>query len=38
MRAFLNEVRALNEKQLSSEAYALLYYNGRYLLERVISQ
>lgn len=35
LQAFLNEVEALREKQLSSEAYALLYFNGQYLLERL---
>ena len=35
LRAFLNEVEALKEKQLSSEAYALLRFNGEYLLERL---
>lgn len=35
LQAFLNEVEALREKQLSSEAYALLWFNGQYLLERL---
>lgn len=35
LQAFLSEVEAQKDKQLSSEAYALLYFNGRYLLERL---
>lgn len=35
LQAFLNEVMALKDEQLSSEAYALLYFNGQYLLERL---
>jgi hypothetical protein len=35
LRAFLNELEALNEKKISSEAYALLYFNGQYLLEQI---
>ncbi|MDZ7716202.1 MAG: hypothetical protein U5J95_08330 [Balneolaceae bacterium] len=35
LQAFLNEVQALKERQLSSEAFALLYYNGEYLLDRL---
>ncbi|MDZ7716200.1 MAG: hypothetical protein U5J95_08320 [Balneolaceae bacterium] len=35
LQAFLNELQALKEKQLSSEAWALLYYNGQYLLEQL---
>lgn len=37
LQAFLNELDALKEKQLSSEAYALLYYNGQFLLEKLIN-
>lgn len=35
LQAFLNELEALRGQQLSSEAYALLYYNGQYLLEQL---
>lgn len=35
LQAFINEVDAQKNKQLSSEAYALLYFNGLYLLERL---
>ena len=35
LQAFLNEVDAQKDKQLSSEAWALLYFNGQYLLERL---
>jgi len=34
LQAFLNEVEAQKGKQVSSEAYALLYFNGEYLLNR----
>jgi len=33
LNAFLNEVKAQNGKHLSSEAYALLYFNGWYLID-----
>lgn len=33
--AFLNDVRAQNGKHLSAEAYALLYYNGQYLVNHL---
>lgn len=32
LNAFLSEVDAQKDKHLSSEAYALLYFNGKYLL------
>jgi len=35
LQAFLNELEALKEKQISSEAYGLLYYNGQYLLDKL---
>ncbi|MCH2450351.1 MAG: hypothetical protein MK198_09425 [Gracilimonas sp.] len=35
LQAFLNEVEAQKDKQLSSEAWALLWFNGQYLLERL---
>ncbi|MDZ7716204.1 MAG: hypothetical protein U5J95_08340 [Balneolaceae bacterium] len=35
LQAFLNELQALKENQLSSEAFALLYYNGEYLLDQL---
>lgn len=35
LEAFINEVEAQKDKQLSSEAYALLYFNGQYLLEKL---
>jgi hypothetical protein len=35
LQAFLNEVDAQKDKQLSSEAWALLWFNGQYLLERL---
>lgn len=35
LQAFLNEVEAQKDKQLSSEAYTLLYFNGQYLLEQI---
>lgn len=38
LQAFLNEVEALKEKQISSEAYALLHYNGTYLKEKLESR
>lgn len=33
--AFLNDVQAQNGKHLSAEAYALLYYNGQYLVNHL---
>lgn len=33
IKALLKELNALNEKKISSEAYALLYFNGEYLLK-----
>ena len=35
LKAFLNEVNAQKDKALSSEAYALLYFNGEYLLQKL---
>ncbi|MFL5813214.1 MAG: hypothetical protein ACJ763_06525 [Bdellovibrionia bacterium] len=35
LSAFLNDVQAQNGKHLSSESYALLYFNGKYLLDRL---
>lgn len=35
LEAFINEVKAQKDKHLSSEAYALLYFNGEYLLEQI---
>ncbi|HKK44234.1 MAG TPA: hypothetical protein VJ964_01850 [Balneolaceae bacterium] len=35
LQAFLNELEALKEKQISSEAYGLLYFNGQILLEKL---
>lgn len=35
LEAFLNEVEAQKDQQLSSEAYALLSFNGQYLLEQL---
>lgn len=35
LEAFINEVEAQKDKQLSSEAYSLLYFNGQYLLEQL---
>ena len=35
LNAFLNEVEGQKDKALSSEAYALLYFNGQYLLEKL---
>lgn len=35
LRAFLNEVEAIREEQLSPEAYSLLRFNGEYLLEKL---
>ncbi|MDZ7806092.1 MAG: hypothetical protein U5K71_03135 [Gracilimonas sp.] len=35
LRAFLNQLNALKEKQISSEVYALLYFNGVFLKERL---
>lgn len=35
IKALLNELSALKEKKISSEAYALLYYNSEFLLERL---
>jgi len=43
LNAFLNEVKAVScqefncpgNKPLTSEAYALLYFNGQFLLERL---
>ncbi|MDZ7806090.1 MAG: hypothetical protein U5K71_03125 [Gracilimonas sp.] len=35
LNAFLKEVEAQKDKALSSEAYALLYFNGQYLLEKL---
>ncbi|MEX0719750.1 MAG: hypothetical protein WD059_03720 [Balneolaceae bacterium] len=35
LQAFLNEVEAIREQQLSPEAYALLKFNGEYLLEKL---
>lgn len=35
LQAFLNEVEALKDVQLSSEAYALLRFNGEYLLKKL---
>jgi len=35
MQAFLNEVEAQKGKGLSSEAYALLFYNGQYLIDHL---
>lgn len=33
--AFLNDVQAQNGKHLTSEAYALLYFNGKYLADHL---
>ncbi len=33
--AFLNDVQAQNGKHLTSEAYALLYFNGKYLVDHL---
>lgn len=33
--AFLSDVQAQNGKHLSSEAYALLYFNGKYLVDHL---
>lgn len=33
--AFLNDVQAQNGKHLSSEGYALLYFNGKYLVDHL---
>ncbi|MEX1061770.1 MAG: hypothetical protein WEC39_01510 [Patescibacteria group bacterium] len=38
LQAFLNEVGAIKDRHLSSEAYALLKYNGEYLLNRLKEQ
>ncbi|MEX1136004.1 MAG: hypothetical protein WEB89_03830 [Balneolales bacterium] len=38
LQAFLNEVEAIKDRQLSSEAYALLRFNGEYLLNRLKEQ
>lgn len=38
LRAFMNEVEALPENQLSSEAYALLKYNAEYLIQQLEAQ
>lgn len=35
LHAFINEVEAQNGKHLTSEAYALLYYNAKYLIEHL---
>lgn len=35
LQAFLNELEAQKGKQVSPEAYALLYFNGEYLLNRL---
>lgn len=35
LQAFLNEVEAIRDQQLSPEAYALLKFNGEYLLEKL---
>ena len=35
LRALLNEVEAIREQQLSPEAYALLRFNGEYLLDKL---
>jgi hypothetical protein len=35
LSAFQNELQAQNGKQVSSEAYALLYYNAKYLIEHL---
>ena len=35
VQAFLNELEAIREQQLSPEAYALLKFNGEYLLEQL---
>jgi hypothetical protein len=33
--SFLNDVQAQNGKHLTSEAYALLYFNGKYLVDHL---
>lgn len=38
LQAFLNEVEAQNGKHITGEGYALLYYNGEYLLDRLLSE
>jgi len=38
LQAFLNEVEALKDVQLSSEAYALLRFNGEYLLRKLLEE
>jgi len=35
LQALLNELNALKEKQISSEAYGLLYFNGQFLLDKL---
>lgn len=35
LKAFQNEVRAQQGKKLTSEAYALLYYNAKYLIDHL---
>jgi hypothetical protein len=35
LKAFVSEIEAQNGKHLASEAYALLKFNGQYLLERL---
>jgi len=35
LNAFLHEVEGQKDKAISSEAYALLYFNGQYLLEKL---
>jgi hypothetical protein len=35
LSAFLQDVQAQNGKHLTAEAYSLLYYNGKYLVDRL---
>jgi hypothetical protein len=35
INAFLQDVQAQNGKHLTAEAYSLLYYNGKYLVDRL---
>ena len=35
LHAFIHEVNAQKDKALSSEAYALLFFNGEYLLKKL---
>jgi len=38
LQSLLNELKALKDKQISSEAYGLLYYNSAFLLQKLQDQ